>query len=162
MTFWPPAKSVQSLWEMVHLQPLVQTRSISSWLASEMHLRPSHFCWYQLMWVQQVVHNLEGYHFLWNWVSQIYKKSTSIKLQPPYFSDKNSTTLHHHHRYTLPPKQVKIVLKSVFLNKINSLFMIILWLLHFGHQKFYYPIFFFLDIYDPSIFRTPLILKKKW
>ena len=33
-----------------------------------------------------------------------------------------------HHWYTLPPKQVKIVLKSVVLNKINTLSVVILWL----------------------------------
>ena len=33
-----------------------------------------------------------------------------------------------HHRYTLPPKQAKIVLKSVFFNKINTLSVVILWL----------------------------------
>ena len=46
--------------------------------------------------------------------SQIYKKSASIKLRPPYFGNKNFMIPHH--RYTLPPKQTK-----VFLNKINTL-----------------------------------------
>ena len=57
-----------------------------------------------------------------------------------------------HYRYTLPPKQAKIVLKSVFLNKINTLSVVILWLLHFGHQKFYDPLFFFPRIYDPPVY----------
>ena len=56
--------------------------------------------------------------------SQIYKKLALIKLQPPHFSNKNFMTPHH--RYTLPPKQAKIVLKSVFLNKINTLSVVIL------------------------------------
>ena len=56
--------------------------------------------------------------------SQIYKKSAWIKLRPPYFGNKNFKTPHH--RYTLPHKQAKIVLKSVFLNKINTLSVVIL------------------------------------
>ena len=40
-----------------------------------------------------------------------------------------------HHRYTLPPKQAKIVLKSVFLNKINTLSVVILWLPTFWSSK---------------------------
>ena len=85
--------------------------------------------------------------------SQIYKKSASIKLWPPYFSNKNFTTPHH--RYTLPPKQAKIVLKSVFLNKVNTLSVVILWLLHFGHQKLYDPLVFFPKIYDPQYIWDP-------
>ena len=34
---------------------------------------------------------------------QIYKKSASIELRPPYFGNKFFMTPHH--RYTLPPKQ---------------------------------------------------------
>ena len=41
-----------------------------------------------------------------------------------YFGNKNFMTPHH--RYTLPPKQAKIVLKSVSLNKINILSVVIL------------------------------------
>ena len=63
-----------------------------------------------------------------------------------------------HHRYTLPPKQAKIVLKSVFLNKINTLHF--LWSScdspHFGHQNFYDPPYFSIqECMTPSIFGTP-------
>ena len=89
--------------------------------------------------------------------SQTYKKSASIKLWPLYFGNKNFITPHH--QYTLPP-QVEIILKSVFLNKINTLS--VLWSscdsLHFGHQKFMTPLFFFPKCMTPvySIFGTPI------
>ena len=55
-----------------------------------------------------------------------------------------------YHRYNLPPKQAKIVLKSVFLNKINNSIC--------GHlvtpyilviKNFMTPLFFFPKIHDP-------------
>ena len=65
-------------------------------------------------------------------------------------------TLHpHHHRYTLPPTQAKTVLKSVFLNKINTLSVVILDILHSGHQKFYDPLFFFPKFHDPPCIWDP-------
>ena len=70
------------------------------------------------------VYRLRGLAFSLEGGSQIYNKSASIKLRPPYFGNKNFMTPHH--RYTLPPKQAKIVLKSVFLNKINTLSVVIL------------------------------------
>ena len=81
------------------------------------------------------------------------KTSVSIKLRPPYFGNKNLMTPPHH-RYTLRPKQAKIVLKSVFSNKINTLSVVILWLpIHFDHQKFY----------DPPIFLSKLLWPQyKW
>ena len=55
-----------------------------------------------------------------------------------------------HHWYTLPPKQAKIVLKSV-LNKINTLSVVILWLPTFWSSKIlWHPLFFFPKIYDPQ------------
>ena len=58
--------------------------------------------------------------------SKIYKKSMSKKLRPPILAAKKLCPPHH--RYNLPQKQAKIVSKSVFLNKINTLSMVILWL----------------------------------
>ena len=46
------------------------------------------------------------------------------------------------HWYTLPPKQAKIVLKSVFLNKINTLSVVILWLPTFWSSKILWPPYF--------------------
>ena len=54
--------------------------------------------------------SLRGYHFLRKGGPQIYKKSASIKLRPPISATK--ILWHPHHRYTLPPKQAKIELKS--------------------------------------------------
>ena len=77
------------------------------------------------------------------------QKVGSMKLQPPHFSNKNCMTPHHW--YTLPPEQAKIVLKSVFLNKINTLSVVILWLPTFWSSKFYHPLFFFPKNYDPPV-----------
>ena len=57
-----------------------------------------------------------------------------------------------HHRYTLPPEQARIVLKSVFLNKINTLSVVILWLPTFWIS----PYFSFQKFMTPSIFGSPL------
>ena len=97
---------------------------------------------------------LRGWHFLRKG-SQIYKKSASIKLRPSYFG--NKTFMTPHHRYTLPPKQAKIVLKSIFLNKINTLS--VRWSLydslHFGHQKFYDPPIFLSKNLWPPVYLGP-------
>ena len=80
---------------------------------------------------------------------QIYKKLGSIKLRPPILATK--ILWHPHHRYTLPPKQAKIVLKSVFQNKINTLcdhlvtpyilvIKKILWTPFFSFPKFMNPL----------------------
>ena len=80
--------------------------------------------------------------------SQIYKKSASIKLPPPYFGNQNLMTplsLIH-----LTPKQAKIVLKSVFFEQNKHTIC--------GHlvtpyilviKKFMTPLFSFPKIYDP-------------
>ena len=89
--------------------------------------------------------------------SQIYKESQEIAT--PYFGNKNFMTPHH--RYTLPPKQAKIVLKSVFLNKINTLSVVILWLTTFWSSKMLWPpLFFFPKIYDPPVYLGPPLPKK--
>ena len=86
--------------------------------------------------------------------SQIHKKSASIKLWPPYFGNKHFMTPHH--RYTLPPKQAKIVLKSVFLNKINTLSVVILWLPTFWSSKILWtPYFSFQKIMIPQYIWDP-------
>ena len=76
--------------------------------------------------------------------------------------DKTVTPLLQQHKfydppswYTLPPKQAKIELKSVFLNKINTL-----WSscdsLHFGHQIFYDPpIFLSKNLWPPVYLGLP-------
>ena len=66
-----------------------------------------------------------------------------------------------HHRYTLPPKQAKIVLKSVLLNKINTLSVVILWLPTFWSLKFYDPLFFFPKIYELQYIWDPPF-RRKW
>ena len=71
------------------------------------------------------------------WVPNLQKVSLS-KIATPLFRQQKfydpPSPIH------LTPKQAKIVLKSIFLNKINTLY---LWSscdsLHFGHQNFYDP-----------------------
>ena len=93
--------------------------------------------------------------------SQIYKKSASIKLQPPP-PFRQQKFYDPHHRYTLPPKQAKIVLNSVFFNKINTQMqtnVVILWLPTFWSSKILWlpppPHFSFQKFMTPSIFGTP-------
>ena len=89
--------------------------------------------------------------------SQIYKKSAPIKLRPPISATKilwPPSLIHH------TPKQAKIVLKSVFLNKINTLSVVILWLPTFLSSKILWPPYFsFQKFMAPCIFGTPPILK---
>ena len=67
--------------------------------------------------------SLRGYHFHRKRGPKFRKMSASIKLQPPLFRQQKfydphctgTTPIH------LTPKQSKTVLKSVFLNKINTL-----------------------------------------
>ena len=81
------------------------------------------------------------FFFFFNGVPNL-KKVGVKKFRPTDFGNKNFTTTptHHHHR-TLPPKQAKIVLKSVFFQQFNTL-----WpscdSIHFGHHKFYDPLIF--------------------
>ena len=51
------------------------------------------------------------------------KSRSRLNCDPPITATK---FLWPHHRYTLPPKHAKIVLKSVFLNKINTVSVVIL------------------------------------
>ena len=73
-------------------------------------------------------------------VPNLQKVSINKIVTPHYFSNKNFMTPLH--RYTLPPKQAKIVLKLVFLNKINILSMVILWLPTFWSSKILWPPYF--------------------
>ena len=91
--------------------------------------------------------------------SQIYKKAASIKLRPPpppfwqhQFYDPHITDTPY------PLNRLKIVLKSVFLNKINTthVSVVILWL-----PTFYDPPIFFPKKYEPQyIWDPPPLLKK--
>ena len=95
--------------------------------------------------------------------SQIYKESASIKLRPTYFSNNNFRPPPPR-QYTLPHKQAKTVLESVFLNKINTLSVVILWFLHFGHQKFHDPpppIFLSKNLWPP-VYLAPSPFRRKW
>ena len=65
-----------------------------------------------------------GYHFLQKGVPNLQKVGVN-KLATPLFRQQIIYEPPHQ-RYTLPPKQAKIVLKSVFLNKINTLSVVIL------------------------------------
>ena len=59
-----------------------------------------------------------------------------------------------HHRYTIFPKQAKIVLKSVFLNKYTHYLWSSCDSLHFD-QNFMTPLIFFPKIYDPQYIWDP-------
>ena len=74
-----------------------------------------------------------GIFFGRGWVPNLQKVGIKKIVTPPPW-------------YTLPPKQGKFVSKSVFLNKINTLSMVILWLTpYFSFQKFMTPRY----IWDP-------------
>ena len=113
--------------------------------------------------------------------SEIYKKSASKTLWPPYFvSIKFPVILHLW--YTLPlvllegPREraepipsrwttyplnrLKLYWNQVFLNEINTLSLVILWL-PIGHQKFYDPLFFFPKNYYPQYIWDPHF-QRKW
>ena len=94
---------------------------------------------------------VRGYHFLRKGVINLQKVSIN-KITTPLF--RQQKFYEPHHRYTLPPKQAKIVLKSVFLNKIT----------HYVHLVTPYiliikncmtPYFSFKNFMTPSIFGTP-------
>ena len=100
-----------------------------------------------------------GWHFLQKGVPNLQKVGVDKTAPSPHFGNKNFMTPHH--RYTLPPKQAKIVLKSVFLNKINTLSVVTLWLPTFWSSKILWPPYFsFQKLMTPSIFGTPLFRRK--
>ena len=76
-----------------------------------------------------------------------------VKLRLPLF--RQQQFYDPHHRYTLPPKPAKIVMESVFLNKINTPSVVILWFPTFWSSKI-----FLTKIYAPSIFGTPPFWRK--
>ena len=69
---------------------------------------------------------LRGLAFSLEEGSQIYKMLASIKLQPPLFRQQKLYDPPPITDTPYPPKQAKIVLKSVFLNKIKTLSVVIL------------------------------------
>ena len=91
--------------------------------------------------------------------SQIYKKSVSIiTATPPIWATK--ILWPPNLQNTLPPKQAKIVLKSVFLKKINTIcgHLVIPYILVIKH---FIPLFFFPKIYDPQYICDPPF-RRKW
>ena len=102
-----------------------------------------------------------GAGIFWHGGSQINKKSASLELwPPPYFGNKF---------FDPPPitdtpyplNRLKLYWNQVFLNKINTLSVVILWLPTFCHQKFYdSPIFLSKNLWPPSIFGTQPLPKK--
>ena len=92
---------------------------------------------------------------------QIFQKSASIKLRPPLFrQQKFYDTPPPRHQYTLPLKQAKIVLKSVFLNKINTLSVGILRLPTFWLSKILWPPYFSFIFFPQYIWDPPF--QRKW
>ena len=83
-----------------------QVRNV--WCISTTTTIPTRWC----LWKKGLRASIRGLAFSSEGGSQIYKKLASMKLRPPYFGNKNFMTPHY--RYTLPPKQAKIVLKPVF------------------------------------------------
>ena len=67
-----------------------------------------------------------------------------------------------HHQYTLLPKQTKIVLKSVFLNKINTLFVVILWFPTFWSSKMLWPPYFSFQKSMTPQYIWDLPFQRKW
>ena len=94
-----------------------------------------------------------GWHFLRKGVPNLQKVGVDKTAIPPILATKILWLPHH--RYTLPPKQAKIVLKSVFLNKINTLSVVILWLPTFWSSNILWPPYFsFQKFMTPGIFGT--------
>ena len=98
-----------------------------------------------------------GLSFLRKGVPNLQKVGVN-KIATPYFGNKK--LMPPHHRYYLPPKQAKIVLKSVFLNKINKLSVVILWLPTFWLSQTLWPPIFLSKIYDPLVYLGFPIPKK--
>ena len=100
----------------------------------------------------------KGLSIFSKWRSQMYKNSASIKLQPhPYFGEKNSSTPSPPHPYTPYTLNSLNCIDSVFLNKINTLPVVILWLPAFWSSKIVWPppYFSFQNLWPSSIFGTP-------
>ena len=89
--------------------------------------------------------------------SQIYKMLVSIKLQPLISGTKILCPQPLIH---LTPKQAKIVLKLVFLNKINILSVVILWLPTFWSSKILWPPYFSFQKFTPPAYLGPTLPKK--
>ena len=70
-------------------------------------------------------YKFRGYHFLWTGVPNFPEVGID-KTATPVFRQQTFYDPPPHHRYTLPPKQAKILLKSVLMNKINTLSVVIL------------------------------------
>ena len=80
-------------------------------------------------------------HILWfDFEKEVFSKFGSFKCKSWPISAKKFYDPNH--RNTLSPKQAKIVLKSVFLNKINTLSVVILWLHTFWSSKLLWPFIF--------------------
>ena len=82
------------------------------------------------------------------------------KIAIPHFGNKNFMTLHH--RYTLPPKKAKIVLKSIFLNKISTLSVVTLWLPTFWSSKILWSPYFSKNLWPPPQYIWDLLFGRKW
>ena len=78
--------------------------------------------------------------------SQIYKKSASIKLRPPYFGNKNFMT---------PPSPIHLIPKQA-LNKTNTLSVVIFWLPTFWSSTILWsPIFLSKNLWHPQYIWDP-------
>ena len=105
-----------------------------------------------------------GLSFFLEGGSQIYKKLASMKLQPPYFKKFYDPASPIH----LTPKQAKIVLKSVFLNKNKHTICGHLVTPYILDIKNFDPLFSFPKIYDPQYVwdplpkKTPLMMSCSW
>ena len=80
---------------------------------------------------------LGGWHFLRKGGPNLQKVGIDKTGTPPISATKILSPPHH--RYILPLEQAKIVLKSVLLNKINTLSVVILWLPTFWSSKIVWP-----------------------
>ena len=100
----------------------------------------------------------KGYHFLGKGVPNLQKVGINKIVTPPISA--TQILRPPHHRFTLPPKQAKIVLKSV-LNKINTLSVVILWLPTFWSSKILWtPIFLSKNLWPPPVYLGPPFKKK--
>ena len=85
------------------------------------------------MWIPFSNKYWRGLSYSFEWRSQSYKKSASIKLRPQLF--RRQKFYDSSPRIHLTPKDAKIALKSVLLNKINILSLVILWLPKFKSEE---------------------------
>ena len=96
----------------------------------------------------QIFNGARGWHFLRKGVQNLQKVTVDKTVTPLFWHQKFYDP---HLRYTLPLKQAKIVLKSVFLNKINTLsvtpYILVI--------KNFDPPIFFPKIYDPQYIWDP-------